>query len=443
MSLTRHARSESLRRGGVVLGIALAALAATGSLSTAGADESVTGTIRIAWWGGPTRHAKTNAVVDLFQAAYPKVTVEREMGEFTAYWDKLAVQAAGGNQPCVIQMQSRFSERFARANVLRPMNDLIESGAIKTEGIAPGVMATANHLGGNQYFVPYGVFLDALAYNRTFFEKGGVELPTIDWRWEDFVARAKALQPTLPDGAVATDLLGGNPQFFFPYVIGHGERVFDENGVAFSKQTMINWYEMWEDMRKAGVTESADRMTEGGLRTVLEDRPLSRATSAMGFGALNQLGAFQSMVERVGDYRIDLQKMPNGPVGPGDVIGSNGFSIGATCAEANLPAAIAFINFFNFDPQGAKIFASDNGLVTVPSLRQAQADDPNASYALRRQVELMAAIEKFVQPEAYPVYYGEIRELMFSNYQAVAFETMSIEDAVDEFFVAAAAIAKK
>jgi multiple sugar transport system substrate-binding protein len=432
-----------MRHRGAVFCITLSVLAAAGGFSPASADESVTGTIRIAWWGGPTRHAKTNAVVDLFQAAYPNVKVEREMGEFTAYWDKLAVQAAGGNQPCVIQMQSRFSERFARANVLRPLNDLIQSGALKTEGIAPGVMATAQHLGGNQYFMPYGVFLDALAFNRTFFEKGGVEPPTIDWRWEDFVARAKALQPTLPEGVVATDLLGGNPQFFFPYVIGRGEKVFDENGVAFGKQTMIDWYEMWEDMRKAGVTESADRMTELGLRTVLEDRPLSRATSAMGFGALNQLGPFQNSVERVGDYRIDLQKLPNGPKGPGDVIGSNGFSIGATCPDENLPAATAFINFFNYDPEGAKIFASDNGLVTVPSLREAQANDPQASYALRRQVELMAAIEEFVQPEAYPPYYGEIRELMFSNYQAVAFETMSIEDAVDEFFAAAAAIAKK
>ena len=39
-------------------------------------------TIRFAWWGGQTRHERTEAVVKMFMEKYPNVTVEMEPSDF-------------------------------------------------------------------------------------------------------------------------------------------------------------------------------------------------------------------------------------------------------------------------------------------------------------------------------------------------------------------------
>lgn len=388
----RHASSKTTLRAGTALALVVA-LASAGlpahAESQNAASEDVSGEIRVTWWGGPSRHAKTNAVIDLFQQHYPNVAIDREIGEYAAYWDKLAVQAAGQNQPCVIQLQTKFTERLARNGVIRPLNDLVDSGQLSLEDIAPGIVSTARLAGDDLYLVPYGVFVDAMVFNRTMFEEAGVEPPSFDWTWDDFVERTSALAPKLPEGVAATDLEAGEAFFFMPYVLGQGEALFDEEGLAFPKQIMIDWYEMWEGLREAGVTESADERAERGLRAVLEDRPIARGTSAIGRGSLHQLGVYREVMEQVDDDVLDSQKIPNGPAGPGDIFGANGFGLGSTCTEEQLPAATAFINFFTHNPEAAAIFQSDNGLVAPLDLRKQQAEAEGASDAFRRQVEHM------------------------------------------------------
>ncbi|MFQ3623716.1 MAG: extracellular solute-binding protein, partial [Acetobacteraceae bacterium] len=112
----------------------LAAGVAAATLPRAATGQGAGPRLRFSWWGGPQRTARTNAVIALFNAAHPTVAVEREISEFNAYWDKLSVQSAAGNEPHVVQMQSRFIDRFAAAGALRPLDDLVERGAIRLAG---------------------------------------------------------------------------------------------------------------------------------------------------------------------------------------------------------------------------------------------------------------------------------------------------------------------
>ncbi|WP_454857838.1 hypothetical protein [Promicromonospora soli] len=48
------------------------------------ADEPVT--LRVTWWGGDTRHARTQEVFDLFEEKYPDITIEPEFSDWTGYW---------------------------------------------------------------------------------------------------------------------------------------------------------------------------------------------------------------------------------------------------------------------------------------------------------------------------------------------------------------------
>jgi len=60
-------------------------------------------TIRMAWWGGDSRHEAVNAALDLFMDRYPHITVIPEYGAFGGYLDSLIVMLADGSEPDVFQ----------------------------------------------------------------------------------------------------------------------------------------------------------------------------------------------------------------------------------------------------------------------------------------------------------------------------------------------------
>lgn len=76
---------------------------ATNSEATAGANNKPAATtsaepvtLRIAWWGGDTRHSYTQQVIDMYEEQNPNVTIEPEYASFDDYWKKLA---SGSGKP--------------------------------------------------------------------------------------------------------------------------------------------------------------------------------------------------------------------------------------------------------------------------------------------------------------------------------------------------------
>lgn len=425
----------------VLVACAAAVVAPTTATAQTPSTEALQGSIRFSWWGGPQRNQKTNAVADLFEKQFPGAKIERETSEFGAYWDKLSIQSAGRNQPCAIQMQSRYLAQFAGSAVLRPLDDLVASRAIRLAGIAPPIVETGKQPDGKLYMVPYGVFYYTVMYNRSLLESAGASAPGENWTWRDFAANAKTLQPKLPRGVKASALLGGEPEPFFAYVIGEGHPVFGPRGLAFPKSTMIEWYKMWEDLRKAGVTQTAEVAAETN-RTTIEDAPLSLGKIVFDTKPANQLQAHVNVAKKAGNFSIDIHKFPSGSKAAGDVLGTNGISIGANCNEAGVKLAAAWIDFFVQNPEASRLFASDNGVVTVAALQADQLRDDKIAFGTRRQIELLQIIQSRATPEIFPKYYRQIAELLKRNYQSVAFGTTPIDTAVDEFFNDASRIAR-
>jgi multiple sugar transport system substrate-binding protein len=403
--------------------------------------EELRGAIRFSWWGGPARNAKTNAVCDLFETKYPGIKITREIADWQPYWDKLSVQSAGHNQPQAVQMQSRYIDQYANGGALRALDDLVQAGLIDLSGIAAPALATGRQPDGKMYMAPYGIFTLTSMFNKTMMEQVGVSPPRFEWTWDDFVAITKAAAKRLPRGTYATALLGGEIEPFYPWVIGHGEALFTDQGLGLSKPTLIAWYQMWEDLRKSQVSYSADMMSEV-QRSSIENAPIALGKVMMDVKPANQLQAHQDVIAKLGKYTLDIQKQPSGPKGPGEMVGCNGISIGGDANEQDAKVAATFINFFLRDPAGAKMFASDNGVVSVKSLQDAQLADPTTSYGTRRQIELLQRVLTIARPEVYPHYYQALLALLQRNYQAVAFESLSIEKAADQFFIEAGKLAK-
>ena len=416
----------------------VACLLATAAL----AQQQLQGTIRYAWWGGPARIAKTNAVVDLFVKQNPGATVIRESGDFASYWDKLSIQGVGRNQPCAISMQSRYLDQYAGTGMLRPLDDLIASGAISLKGVGQSVIDTGREPDGKLYMIPYGVSSFAIFINRSMLDRIGMSMPGPNWSWDDFARLAKDAQKKLPRHVNAVALLGGNSEIFFTFVLGRGEPVFTPQGIGFSKKTLTDWYGMWEDMRKAGATQPADVAAEIN-RSIIEDAPIALGRVMIDEKPPNQFEAHQTVLTKANGDTLDMQKFPNGAAGPGEYVQSNGIGIGSNCDANGTKIAAALIDFWEQSDEGARIYASDNGLVAVDRQQEAQLTDTTITPARARQIRVHQGVIRMAKPMLWPPYYNNIDRLMVRNYQAVAFGQISIEVAVDQFFDEASKLAKK
>jgi len=416
-----------------LLALTLAAM----PLGVSAQDNALSGEIRFSWWGGQVRNDKTDQIIQLFESKNPGVRVVRETADFAPYWERLTIQSTGNNQPCAITMQSRWMATYARPDILMPLDDLVADGTLDVSGIPETVLNAARGADGNLYMIPHAVFYFALMYNEQMLENAasaGVEPLVWPYTWDEYAAHLRAIQPTLPEGAVATHNMGREPDAFVPWVQSHGEQVFDGSRVAFSREIAIEWFNYWEALRNEGVTESPEGMISENSALVEE----SNLANGRGYATNrppNQLGSVQTVTDTVNPgATINTRPYPVGPDGTvGMDLGSNGIAIGASCAAANVPATAAFINYWTQDPEAAGIYQSDNGVVAIPDLANAQASAPGTQPTQVRLIELYNEVVDTAKPVFWPAGgYQAMTDVLNRSYDAVAFGQLSVEEGADQ-----------
>jgi multiple sugar transport system substrate-binding protein len=407
----------------------------TGSKAIDGKGE-VKGSIRLSWWGGATRNEKTNAVTDMFEKAHPGIKVEREATDFGNYWNRLNIQAAGKNMPCVTQTQARQLNDYTKRNVLLPLDPMIESGAIKVDDISKEILDTGRGPDGKLYMLPYGAAYDAFMLNKTLAETAGLEMPPDGYTWDYWFTWAKNAQPKLTGGIKATNLRGGLPNYLIAYVNAYGQEMFKDGKIGFSKDLLIEYWNKWEELRKGGATlDAAATAEEPGqpeASYIAQGRVLSD----------NRPGNSLTPIQKTLDGKKNGQKLttfplPSGPSGSGNVIITSGFSIPINCD--NVPTAAAFIDFWTNNAEAARAFASDNGAVTNKKFLEQQLADTSLPETKRHELQVFQQVTA-QKPKAivYPPGYQAAIEGTFNRaYQDVAFGRKSVQDAAEGFFTEA------
>lgn len=437
-------RRDLLRAVGVAaLSAAMAAALPSGATAqnsnpTAAADLGpIAGDIVFSWWGGQGRNQKTDEILQLFEADYPDVSVGREAADWQPHWDKLTIQAAAGNQPCTIQMQTRWLATYAKPNILMPLDDLLAQGVFNVDGIAQPILDGARGEDGKLYMIPSGVFIFALMYNKTMaeaVEAAGVEPLPQPYTWNDLAAYARAAKPHLPEGVNAIHNMGRETDSFVTWVQSQGEKLFEGTTVTISKQTVVDWFNYWEALRKDGITDSAEVAVEDN-GSLIEESNIANGRTFITNRPPNRLGSHQAVVDTVSPgSQLDIMPYPTAEDGTtGMDLGSNGIAIGATCPKELLPASVAWVNFFTQDPRAAQIYQSDNGVVAVDHLAEAQANDPATAPGQKRFINLFQEVAPTAKPVFWPAGgYQAVTDTLGRAYDAVAFETMSAEDAADQ-----------
>jgi multiple sugar transport system substrate-binding protein len=427
-----------------VAALAVAALALTGCGSGGGSGSGsgsavdgqgdIDGTIQVAWWGGDARNQKTNAVIDMFVDQNDGVNIDGQSADFQKYFDKLNVQASSRSLPCAIQLQGRQVNDYTSRNLLLPLDPMIESGAINVDDIPESVLDAGRGTDGNLYFLPYGAAYDAVGVNESLAEAAGVSLPEEGYTWDDYMQFLTDAAAGLPDGTFAVDSNGGRPNYFIGWTQANGKTLFDDEGkLGFTKDDLVEYWEMWEEARTSGVTISAERTAEEP--TGPDQGYFATGTVMSDTIPGNALGAASATLEGKGTGQtLTTIAYPSGPSGSGNALYPSGFAIPKTCD--NVPTAAAFIDFFTNDLEAGKEFGADNGAPTNTVVLEALLADPERPELKKHELELYQQIIENNPPTIiFPPGYQATFEASFKRaYEEIAFGNATVEESAEAFF---------
>ncbi|GAB3742901.1 ABC transporter substrate-binding protein [Microlunatus parietis] len=428
----RIRRRPGLRHGIAVLTLfALAACSAPSEPGADGAELSADGPLTITWYGSDARNKSVQEVVDAFGEQQPGTEITTQPTAFDTYWDRLSVQAASDNLPCVVAMQSRYEAKFEDRGSLLALDTLVENGTIDVSGIDPKLLDSQRAADGKLYAIPYGIWFEGAVLNETAIADAGSQPPNDQGTWTDYVAWAKELQPKLPEGTYAIADRGGQITQFQAFAIGKGQNLFGEKEVGFTPDTLREWFTLWTEASAAGVAPPA--------RVTAEENGVP--------GNANLLAKGKLVVSSTGDNNVsdsqaglgDKGKLilaPSPTGGKPQVVGTNSWSISANCT--NVKQSVAFIDYFIKSEEGAMTLKAQTGLPPVTSVRNAQAASPEVDQAIKDRIALYEEVSKAgALVDVWPDATQQLVTQFTQTYEKVSFGQLTIDQGVEEFIAQA------
>ncbi len=169
---------------------------ATGAFTRPPANA--TGSITISNWGDPNDKAVYAAVKERFAVKYPNVKVTDNFTPITVwseYINKLLSQSAAGDVPDVINIALEGLRLGVDKRIFSPLDGYISrdpAGRTLTTDVAPALLESLA-VEGKQYLLPSNWNTMLMYYNTKMFTAAGIDRPSEDWTWDDFVNIATKL----------------------------------------------------------------------------------------------------------------------------------------------------------------------------------------------------------------------------------------------------------
>ena len=204
-------------------------------------------TLTMSVWGSLADQEAYQARLDMAKELFPNITVEL-LYTPDDYDQRIQTMMAGGDAPDIIQVAEAVHGFSSRGQLL-PLDELIGSA-----GLDMAARFGTNHLQyqyeGAQYAVPDRGGAMIVYYNTDMFDAAGLEYPTADWTWDDFLAAAQAL--TVKDGDTVSQYgfaAGGWWPWWTSFIYQNGGALLDENGApVFNSPEVTEALQMYNDL---------------------------------------------------------------------------------------------------------------------------------------------------------------------------------------------------
>ncbi|GAA4768515.1 ABC transporter substrate-binding protein [Microbacterium gilvum] len=413
-----------IRVATITAGIGIASLALAGCSGSSGGgaydpDEKVE--LTFTWWGNDDRAERYNALIDAFNEEYPNITINGSFTDFPSYWEKRQTEAAGGGLPDVWQFSDTYLRQYAENGLLADLSEY--SDVVSTDAIDEGLLGTGQ-LEGTQYSLPLGYSAWSVFLNDDILAEYGVEPYAGGTSFEDYSAwMAEVTEAT--DGAV----FGGTDytqriQNFENVLRAQGGNLFTEDGeLGFTEEQLA---EFWE-------SGAADR---DGI--TVPQQKLEEISPVSGFGS-NLTASEASWSNFVAGYLADsgassisMVAPPTAEQGSADLYRQAGLQMAVSSSSEHPEAAAIFLDFVVNSPEAGEIFGTSLGFpASETKLEGATLEGPDQQVA-----DFLASVEDRIgdAPPAPVVGYGSIEQKFWDLGKELGLGTVSVDDAVSQFF---------
>ncbi|WP_210479864.1 ABC transporter substrate-binding protein [Naasia sp. SYSU D00948] len=418
---------------GALIGSAVLALSACSGGGGGGAaepaatfdpDEKVT--LTMTFWGNDIRAGLYEEVIAAFNEEYPNITVNSSFLGFPEYWEKRQTEAAGGGLPDVMAMDMNYLRQYSQNGLLLDLEPYL-GNIIDTEPLSEEIVGTGV-VDGQTTGIPTSTNAWGMYTNPKLLEQVGVE----DFQggdWEDYQDWMKEV--TDAAAAAGVQLWGGTDytgriQSFEIQQRANGQDLFTEDGEPnFTEEDLAEYWESGSEMRE-GITVPQQRLEEvyplSGFDTAIAASELT--WDNFGSGYLGNLGAEYT--------ELGLVEPPVTEEGAKDLY-LKASMLHSISAETEHPeAAATLVNFLINSPRSGEIFGSNRGIPASETALEAAELDP-----ISQQIaDYEASIEDRLgeAPPVPVVGYGTLEEKFRQIGQELGFGTITVDEAVDQFF---------
>ncbi len=178
-------------------GALVGSVALVGSLVAMGAGpalaQDASGKITYAIWGDPAELSNQIALVKMFEAEHPDISVDVTVSDWDAYWTGLQTSIAGGDAPDVFAMDGPIFPDYQSRGVLLDLKPYIEADGFDLSALADAGVADFTTDDGGQYGLPRDLNIVPLFYNKAMFDAAGLDYPDDTWTWDTLVDVGKQL----------------------------------------------------------------------------------------------------------------------------------------------------------------------------------------------------------------------------------------------------------
>ena len=154
---------------------------------------------------------------------YPYIHIKFETTTFSNYWTKLESEAASGNMPDIISLQSQHTAGFG--NNFRPLTSYIKQNNFDASAFNPVIMKGLTYQG-DLRALPYDFGPLVVFYNKAMFQKYHVPLPTNNWTYAQFLQDAQQMTRGNDYGYMDSPSIDA----FLPFALSSGAQYLTSNG---------------------------------------------------------------------------------------------------------------------------------------------------------------------------------------------------------------------
>ena len=336
--------------------------------SVAQAQDS---TLTITWWGSQNRHDRTIEVIELFESMNPEIDIEYEFSGWTDYWTRVNTQAAGGNIACIMQHDYRYMTEWSERDLLLPLNNLIESGAIDTSGISDSVIGSGM-VGDDIVGVSLGTNSQVFILDADAFEAAGIELPAKDWTYQDFADISLQF--------AENDMWGigygiWDDANIKAVLLSSGQSLYNADGTALGIEDpapLVGYLDMLYSLMEAGAIPTMDLQADIQAPG-LEGSPIVTGDEAIRYQWSNQVIALTTAAGEDRNFVLyPLPRWGEDGVTPNYLKPSMFFAITSGCETPD--EAAMFIDFVTNNTDANDILFAERGVPVDEEIRTYLAD---------------------------------------------------------------------